>query len=149
MRIDTFDYKNNIFHATYKVFQMTGEIEATFSKINPYDKRMDQLYQLFDIMRNVLGIDVNETLWLFKQAEYILPPNIYDSVKEIANDFNELTGDFGKFELYPKILTANEIEVEKERLLGDIMDRARQINKHVAFIDSIMPREIDIRTLEN
>lgn len=148
IRIDTFDYKNSIYHALYKVFQMTGEIEVIFSKISLKEKTAEQLYQMFSILRDQLKIDVSETMWLFKQAEYILPPNIYDSVRAISKNFDELTGDVGKFELYPKILTEDELETEKQKLLEDISDRAKQINDHVYFITSVMPQELDISSLE-
>ena len=147
MKIDTFDYKNNIYQALYKVFQMTGEIEYTFSKICLQKKQMEQLYQLFDILRSQLKIDVSETLWLFRQAEYILPANIYASVYDIAGNFNELSGDIGKFNLYPTILTPDELVEEKRKLLDDILARAKQINSHILFINSIMPHELDISSL--
>lgn len=148
IRIDTFDYKNNIYHALYKVFQMTGEIEDIISKISLKEKTAEQLYQMFDILRELLKIDVSETMWLFKQAEYILPSNIYDSVRVISKNFDELTGDVGKFSLYPKILTTDELETEKQKLLEDIRDRVKQINDRVCFITSVMPKELDISSLE-
>ena len=148
IRIDTFDYKNNIYSALYKVFQMTGEIEDIFSKISLKEKTAEQLHQMFDILREQLKIDVSETIWLFIQAEYILPSNIYDSVRVISKNFDELTGDVGKFGLYPKILTENELETEKQKLLEDIRERAKQINDHVYFITSVMPQELDISSLE-
>ena len=148
MRIDTFDYKNNIYRALCKVFQLTGEIADIFPKIRLYEKEMDQLCQLFDILLSQLKIDVSETLWLFKQAEYILPENIYASVRDIAKDFDELTGDIGKFKFYPTILTPEEVDAEKRKLLDDILYRAEQINRHVLFITTIMPQELDISALE-
>lgn len=148
MRIDTFDYKNNIYRALCKVFQLTGEIADIFPKIRLYEKEMDQLCQLFDILLSQLKIDVSETLWLFKQAEYILPENIYASVRDIAKDFDELTGDIGKFKFYPTILTPEEVVTEKNKLLDDIQYRAEQINRHVLFITTIMPHELDISALE-
>lgn len=148
MRIDTFDYKNNIYRALCKVFQLTGEIVDIFPKIRIYEKEMDQLCQLFDILLSQLKIDVSETLWLFKQAEYILPENIYASVRDIAKDFDELTGDIGKFKFYPTILTPEEVDAEKNKLLDDIQYRAEQINRHVLFITTIMPHELDISALE-
>ena len=147
MQIDTFEYKNSIYHALYMVFQMTGEIEAIFSKISLQEKTMEQLHQLFEIIREQLKIDVSETIWLFKQAEYILPPNIYPSVRDIANNFNELTGDIGKLKFFPTILTPEEMEEEKHRLLDDIEDRANRINQYVIYIESVMPRELDISSL--
>lgn len=144
MRIDTFDYKNTIYHALYKVFQMTAEIEDIFSHVNLGQKDMAQLYMMFEIIREQLKIDVSETMWLFKQAEYILPENIYLSVSAISRDFNELTGDIGKLKLFPAILNEDELSEEKENLLDDILFRAQQINKHVLFIESIMPIELDI-----
>lgn len=148
IKIDTFDYKNNIYHALYKVFQMTGEIEGIFSKISLKEKTAEQLHQMFDILREQLKIDVSETIWLFKQAEYILPSNIYDSVRIISKDFDELTGDIGKLGFYPQILTDDELNTEKQKLLEDIREKAKQINDHVYFITSIMPRELDISSLE-
>lgn len=148
MRIDTFDYKNNIYHALYRVFQMTGEIEDIFSKIGLRDKTMEQLYQMFEIIREQLKIDVSEMLWLFKQAKYILPSNIYPSVRDIADNFNELTGDIGKLKFFPTILAPDEIEEEKQQLLRDIEDRAKCINQYVIYIESVMPRELDISSLE-
>ena len=148
MRIDTFDYKNNIYRALYKVFQLTGEIEDIFSKISLHEKQMDHLHQLFDILRSQLKMDVSETLWLFKQAEYILPEYIYASVRDIAKDFDELTGDIGKLKCYPTILTPEEVDAEKRKLLDDILYRAEQINRHVLFITTIMPQELDISALE-
>lgn len=148
IKIDTFEYKNSIYRILYKVFQMTGEIEDIFSKISLQEKQMEQLYQLFDILRSQLKIDVSETLWLFKQAEYILPANIYSSIYDIAGNFNELTGDIRKFDLFSKILTPDEITKEKQKLLDDIYARAKQINSHVLFINSVMPHELDISSIE-
>lgn len=148
IKIETFEYKNSIYHAVYKVFQLTNMITVFFSKINLEEKSMEQLSQMFDTMRSHLQIDVAETLWLFRQAEYILPSNIYESVKDIAGNFDELAGDFCKFKLFQTILTPNEIGVTKKLLYDDIMNRTTQINRHVLFITSIMPRELDISSLE-
>ena len=148
IRLDTFDYKNNIYHALHKVFQMTGEIHDMFEKIELDKKPMDKLYLLFDSYREQLRIDVSDTMWLFKQAEYILPSNIYESVYDISKSFNELTGDISKFKLFALILTNEEIETEKKKLLQDIKMRCDQINSHVLFIDTIMPTELFIRNID-
>ena len=148
IKLDTFEYKNRIYHALYKVFQLTGEVQSIYKKINLKDKSMDQLYQIFDSYLKTIKIDVPETLWVFKQAEYILPDNIYSSVYDIAGNLNELTGNIGKFNLYPKILAEHEIEEYKKELLEDIQIRSNQINKHVLFINSIMKKELSISNLE-
>ena len=148
MKIDTFDYKNNIYRALYKVFQMTGEIELIYNKIDLYSKSMENLYALFKTYKDVLNIDVSETLWLFKQASYILPTNVYDSVHEISIHFNELTGDVGRFQFYPTILTSDEIEPEKRKVLNDILFRCQQINSHLNFIETMMPTILFIQNID-
>lgn len=152
IRIETFDYKSDIYHALYKVFKMSATIQYNIYDIigtkGLSEKTCEQLFGLFNASIEVDKIVPSEVLWLFKQAEYIYPVNIYPSIKAISKDFDELAGNIGKFNLYPKILTENELEEEKHKLIEDIYTKAKNINSHVAFIESIIPYELSISNLE-
>lgn len=148
IRLDSFEYKCDIYHALYKVFQLTEEFESFFEKIDLEKKSMDKLYQVFNICKQQVGIDVSEIMWLFKQSEFILPDKIFQSIYDIAIHFNEMTGDIAKFNLYPSILLESEIEQEKKNLLDDILYRSKLINEHRLSINSIMRKELDISNLE-
>ena len=152
IRIETFDYKSNIYHALYKVFKMSATIQYNIYDIigikSLSEKTCEQLFGLFNASIEVDKIVPSEVLWLFKQAEYIYPDNIYPSIKAISKDFDELAGNIGKFNLYPKILTENELKEEKKKLLEDIYTRVKNINSHVTFIESIIPHELNISNLE-
>ena len=148
IKIDTFEYKNRIYHAVYRVFQMTGEIETIYQKIDLSSKSMIQLNQLFETYREQLRIDTSETLWLFKQSEYVLSSHIFSTIEDIATNFDELTGDIAKFKLFATILTEEEIEIEKNNLLSDILLRSKRINSYVMYINAIMPEELNISRLD-
>ena len=148
IRLDTFDHKLKIYHALYKVFQLAFEIEVISSEIKLREKTPKQLHALFSLYQEQLDIDVSETMWLFKQAEFILPSNISEVVCQIAEHFNELTGDIGKLNIFQTLLLPEEIEPEKQNLLDDISHRIREITRHYSFISVIMGAELDISTLE-
>lgn len=148
IRLNTFEYKNKIYYALHKVFQMTGEIQTLYPVMKLDDKDMRELYEIFSSFINVLKIDVSEFLWLFKQAEYILPNNIVPSVNEISKKFDKLTGEINKFKIFSTILTQDEISTEKQNMLNNICSSVEQINKNVQFINSVMPRELDISYIE-
>ena len=148
IRLNTFEYKNKIYYALHKVFQMTGEIQTLYPVMKLDDKDMRELYEIFSSFINVLKIDVSEFLWLFKQAEYILPNNIVPSVNEISKKFDKLTGAIHKLNLFPDILTQEEMVIEKRKILDEIYSSVKYINEYVQFINSIMPRELDISYIE-
>lgn len=147
--LDTFEHRNAIYRALNKVFQLTIEYRALFEKIQDAleKKSCDKLFELFDLYRTTIDINVSETLWLFKQAEYVFAPNIHEIIKQIATDFNEMTGSVSKLKVFPNILAPDELEKSKQELLADIYVRSQSINKHIYFIESIMPRELDIHNL--
>lgn len=147
--LDTFEHRNTIYRAINKVFQLTTEYRDLFEKIQGdlEKKPCDKLFELFDLYRTTIDINVSETLWLFKQAEYVFAPNIHETIKQISAEFNEMTGSVAKLKVFPKILTPDELEKSKLELLADIYVRSQRINKHIYFIESIMPRELDIHNL--
>lgn len=96
---------------------------------------------------DVLKIDVSEILAKLRQAEYFFESYIYDVICDVAINFNEITGDVGKFKLYPQILTDEEMEHFRNALLEDIETRCKAVNKHMVYLHSIIPQKLQLNNL--
>lgn len=148
IRLESFSYKIEIYKALHNAFQFTGEVESLYNTIDIYKKNYDQLYPLFSSLLENMNKSTTDTLWLFKQAEFIISPNIYSAIKDISFHFDQLSGSIAKLKLYPLILLEDEMETEKKKVLDCILHHAEKINTYVLYINSVMPHEISINQLE-
>ena len=144
LQLDTFEYKNEIYMVITKVGQLTAEYDVYFEKNIVKDKTYKQLYDIFGTYMDVLKIDVSEILAKLRQAEYFFESYIYDVICDVAINFNEITGDVGKFKLYPQILTDEEMEHFRNALLEDIETRCKAVNKHMVYLHSIIPQKLQL-----
>lgn len=147
LQLDTFEYKNEIYMVITKVGQLTAEYDVYFEKNIVKDKTYKQLYDIFGTYMDVLKIDVSEILAKLRQAEYFFEFYIYDVIYDVAINFNEITGDVGKFKLYPQILTDEEMEHFRNALLEDIETRCKAVNKHMVYLHSIIPQKLQLNNL--
>lgn len=147
LQLDTFEYKNEIYMVITKVGQLTAEYDVYFEKSIVKDKTYKQLYDIFGTYMDVLKIDVSEILAKLRQAEYFFEFYIYDVIYDVAINFNEITGDVGKFKLYPQILTDEEMEHFRNALLEDIETRCKAVNKHMVYLHSIIPQKLQLNNL--
>ncbi len=83
-----------------------------------------------------------------RESEYILPNNISPTVYEILKSFDDICSKFIVFGTLNKILTEEELAEMKTENIQSILHNFTYINSKVSFIQSIMPKELDISTLD-
>ena len=147
LQLDTFGYKNEIYMTITKVGQLAAEYSVCFENDIVKDKSYEQLQAIFSVYIDVLKIDIPDILAKLRQAEYFFEPYIYDVIYDVAVNFDEITGDVGKFKLYPQLLCDAEMEPQRTELLADMKERCEIINRHMIYLHSIIPKKLQINNL--
>lgn len=147
LKLDTFDYKNEIYESLYRVFQMTCEIYILCEKIDLNKKTSKQIFDAFNVYFEIFKIDVSKTLWQFKQAEYMFPPNISDVIQDISQNFDLMVGSVRGLEALKLILTDEEMNEYRIETIETVKECSDVIYEYIPFIESIMSKELKIYDL--
>jgi len=147
LSVDTFPYKREIYSYVYSIFEMCEAINTTVKNERLYDYDYDQVNDYFSIIKDQYVPNMRKTIWCLRESEYILPDDISGTVLRIMNEFNEMCFCFQSLKVIKKLATEQELDEIKKQHIDDGLRMCKEILKFVSFIESIMPTELDIATV--
>lgn len=147
--VEAYPYKREIYCNVSAVLELCHKIKALQKSVSLQSKDPAQLLQVFNVLQKQYVPDSKKALWSMREAEYVLPKNIFPTVLDIRENYDSMCAHFNAPAIITKLLTPQEIEkgVDEEMKLHEIDEAINccdRIVKHTLFIESIMPSELDI-----
>ncbi len=151
IQIDTFPYKREIYKNTFAVFEFCNYLKKLSSIIDLNKKTGKEISIMLSHIREKYVPDTNAVLWNLREAEYILPDNISKTILDIRSRFDDMCSNIISIETIEAVLT----DIEKQelfpetkiKLLKVALSQCDEILSNVRFIESILPKELDISRL--
>lgn len=149
--IDSYPYKREIYCYVFAVLELCHQLQELYKTINFHSKDPVQLLEIFKSLQEQYVPDTKKALWSMREAEYVLPKNISLSVIDIRKNYDSMCVHFTIPASVAKALTPSEIKTHMDEIKRDNINKAivccNKIIEHTSFIESIMPRELDISEL--
>lgn len=149
IRVNLFPYKREIYLNLFKIFELTSFLEGKIYKLDLVNKPAHNVNKIFNTaLKKVVG-DQRKIFVSLMEAEYILPSNISSTVLEINKIFDSMCSKLVFLGSFVNVLTPEEIDEIKNHNLPQILEECKRINSKISFIQSLLPRELDISILDN
>lgn len=147
IQVDTFPYKREIYAHVFSVLALCNMLKELTKSIDLKSKSAVQLKEMFDQILEQHVPDVKQTLWSMRESEYILPKNISASVIDIKTHFDSLCAHLHIPSTLSGVLTEQELKEITNQNVDEAMKDCDAILDHAWFIESVLPKELDIAYL--
>lgn len=151
IQVDTFPYKREVYTAVFSVLELCNMIKELTKSVNLYNKTTEQLKEFMEVLLEQYVSDKKQIFWSMREAEYILPENISKTILEIRKHFDSMCYHLNIPNAISMVMTQYELETELEKIKVDNIEAALMdcdaIVNHAQFIESILPRELNIANL--
>ena len=149
--METYPYKREIYSYVFAVLELCNQMLKLVKIVDLYSKTPDEILQFYQILQAQYLPNVREALWSMREAEYVLPENISSVVIDVRSNFDSMAVNLITPASIAKVMTTQELATMLEEAKRANIDAAilncKTIVKHTLFIESIMPKELDISSL--
>lgn len=151
IQVDSYPYKREIYCYVFAVLELCNQLEELLKTVDLYSKDPIKLREFFQVLQDQYVSDTQKALWSMREAEYVLPRNISEVVLDIRKNYDSMVAHFITPASIFRVLTPNEIGKEFEEIKKFNIKKASEcchrIIEHTQYIESIMPRELNIAEL--
>lgn len=149
--LESFPYKREIYSHVFTIFELCHQFLDLSKSVDLYSKEPEELNGLLNGLQKSYIPDMRKAMWSLRESEYILPRNISDIVLEIREDYDSMCGNIIYLYHFSKVMTENEqineFDILKKMSIDNALDCCRRIDEHAAFIERIIPEELNISDL--
>lgn len=149
--VDSYPYKREIYCYVFGVLELCHYLEELIKSVDLYSKDPNKLREFFQILQEQYVPDSQKALWSMREAEYVLPKNISNVILDVRKNYDSMNAHFITPATIYSVLTPFEMKNKLDDIKKDNINKAIQccnrIVKHTAFIESIMPIELNISDL--
>ena len=146
IQVDTFPYKREVYTAVFSVLELCNMIKELTKSVNLYNKTTEQLKEFMEVLLEQYVSDKKQIFWSMREAE------LYDdTLQNLRKHFDSMCYHLNIPNAISMVMTQYELETELEEIKVDNIEAALMdcdaIVNHAQFIESILPRELNIANL--
>lgn len=149
LKVEAFPYKRNLYLNLFKVIEFTHFLDESILNLDLTSKSGDDILGIYKMSIETYMTKEKDIIDSLREAEYILPDNISPTVAEITRMFDQICVSFSVIGNITNFVTNEEYSEIKKHNLDMIAINVKGINEKVGFIQSIMPKELDISRIDD
>lgn len=147
IQVNTFPYKREVYSHVFSVLELCHMLKDLTKSVDLKSKTAVQLREFFEVLLEQYVPDKKQALWSMREAEYILPDNISSVILDIRSHFDSLCCHFYTPSTLFNVLTEQEFKGIIENNVDEAIKDCDAIVGHTWFIETILPRELNIAGL--
>lgn len=144
LKVEAFPYKRNLYLNLFKVLEFSHFLEETILTLDLTQKSSKDILGMYKMSIETYITKEKEIIDSLREAKYILPDNISPTVAMIEKMFDQICVSFSVIGTFNDFFTVEEYTQIKKYNIDLITENVKGINEKVGFIQSIMPKELDI-----
>lgn len=149
IRIDTFNYKRDIFLSVIKILEFTKTYSRSVSTKNVKPKKVSNIFDIFELTAKNLFDNHDVVVNSLSEAEYILPKEISSIIIIIGDKFSLICSYFEMYKQHERFNLAEDVlATEKDEIFDNIKLACETINSHASILHMFMIKELDISDLD-
>lgn len=148
IQIDSYPYKREIYTNVFQVLALCDQLKNITETVDLNDLSPEQIFEVFSLLQEQYVPDRKQTLWILREAEYVLSSQIAHVVLDIRDNYDTMCTHFIVINTFSKLdaefVNGYAKELTKSYNIEKIVECCNKIVNHTTYIENVFPTELNI-----